>query len=341
MPDSIKKIMPLFLLMILIALSGCGSDRQEVNRQQINIAVQSLPNDESIARSWYDEELSKALGVKVIVINYDSSLLANNAMATDNIDIAIFGSATAAIGISNGLPYEVFWIHNIEGDNEALVVKHDSDINSIADLKGKRVAVTFGATTHYSLLLAMQRAGVSVDDVTLFDLQPNEIVDNWLQGNIDAAYIWQPTLGELANDGRILISSRQLDEQGITTADVGVVNKRFARQHPDIVRKYVEMQVRAHELFKDEPHHASELTADTLDISSNAALKQMRELVWIDAEDQISGRYLGTSEHKGKFAETLSETAKFLESCNLVKRAATLDNFQKAINPSFIEAVVK
>ena len=338
---AVKKIFPLMLSIILLLSTGCGSDTRSDNSQQVTIAVQGLPNDESIARAWYEDELGKELGIKVVVLDYSSSALLNNAMATGNIDIAVFGSPNAAIGISKKLPYKIFWVHNVEGENESLVVKDSSDINSVADLKGKRVGVPFGATTHYALLLALQDAGLDADDIRLFDMQPPEILSAWNQNTIDAAFVWQPTLGVLLNDGRILLSSRQLNERNITTADVGVVNQVFAKRHPNIVKKYIELQIKAHELFKNEPRHASELAADTLGIPSNVALKQMKELVWLDTEDQISDRYLGTSEHKGHFAETLAETAKFLEKYNVLQRAANLETFENAIDTSFIEAVAK
>ncbi|MBQ9478836.1 MAG: ABC transporter substrate-binding protein [Selenomonadaceae bacterium] len=338
---SIGKILPLLLSMLLLLTTGCGSDQNASKTQQITIAVQPLPNDDSIARSWYVEELGKAFNAKVVILNYDSSLLANNAMATGNIDIAVFGSATAAIGISNGLPYEIFWIHNVEGENESIVVKNEAEINSIADLKGKRVGVTFGATVHYALLQAMQRAGLSINDVKLFDMQPPEMLNAWREEQLDAAFIWQPTLDELLRDGHVLVNSRQLDEQGITTADVGVVNREFAQKHPDIVKKYVELQVKAQKLYRDDPNAAAAITADSLNLTVEEALKQMNELVWLDANEQISDRYLGTSERKGHFVQTLLETAQFLEKSNVVDRAASFDKISEAINPSFAQAVAK
>ena len=329
------------LMMLLIMSTGCGPNSRNVKPPQINIAVQEIPNDESVASAWYAEEFDRAFGAKAVVLRYDSSMLASSAMSTGNIDIAIVGSATAAIAVSNGLPFEIFWIHNVEGENECLVVKNDSNINSVADLKGKRVAVTFGATTQYSLLLALQQAGISHNDVKIFDMQSPEIIDDWNKGLLDAAFVWQPTLGELLNDGHILLSSRQLNEKNITTADVAVVNKDFARKHPDMVRKYVELQIKAHNLFKDDPKQAANISASTLGISANDTFKQMKEILWIDAKDQITERYLGTGDDKGQIAQTLFETAQFLSKYDVLKHAASLETFKDAVNPSFVEAVAK
>ena len=326
---------------MIVLIAGCGFDdnSDQKSRREVIIAMQSIPNDEMIARSWYTEELGKALGVKLILLNYDSSLLISNAMATGNIDIGVFGSATAAAAISQGQPCEIFWIHNIEGENECLVVKADSGIKSLEDLKGKRIGVTFGATTHYSLLQSMKLAGLTVDDVALFDLQPPEIIDDWKHGNIDATFIWQPYLGELLDDGRILFTGRRLDKMGITTADVAVVNKDFARRHPEIVRKYLELQIKADELYRNQPEQAAEIAAKNLRTDADDAIKQMDELVWIGLDEQLSERCLGTSERKGRFVQTLIDTAHFLERHDLIDRAARDEVFAAAVNPSYVEAI--
>ena len=129
--------------------------------------------------------------------------------------------------------------------------------------------------------------------------------------------------------------------QGITTADVGAVNKVFASKHPDIINKYIELQIKAHELFEHDPKRAAAIAANTLDMPAEDALRQMNELVWLSAEEQISDRYLGTSEKKGRFAQTLFDIAKFLERNNILDRAANFDAFSNALEPSFSEAFAK
>ncbi len=337
-----KILLPIISAIILLTVAGCGLSQSNSDKsKQVTIAMLSIMNDEMIARSWYAEELGKALGIKVILLNYDSGMLANDAMATGNIDIALMGSTAAAAGISKGLPYEIFWIHSIDGENECLVAKNAANINSVAELKGKRIGVPPASTAQYSLFNVLKSAKIGEEDVMIIEMQPSTIIEAWQQGKIDAAFVWQPYLEKLLDDGRVLVTGRDLAEKGLGTADVGVVNREFAQKHPEVLEKYISLQVRADQLFQHNPQRAAELAAKNCNETSVAVLNQMKKLVWVDLDNQMSENCLGTSEHKGRLVQTLEQTAKFLEKIGVIDRAASSEVFEQAVNPSFVEAVAK
>ena len=89
------------------------------------------------------------------------------------------------------------WIYDVIGTAESLVVKNDSGVTDFAGLVGKKVGTPFGSTAHYSLLAALELAGVDPTKVKIIDLQPPDILAAWQRGDIDAAYVWNPTLAEL------------------------------------------------------------------------------------------------------------------------------------------------
>jgi hypothetical protein len=67
----------------------------------------------------------------------------------------------------------------------------------------------------------------------------------------------------------------------------------------------------------------------------------MSELIWLSGKEEISDKYLGTSSKKGNFAKTLKDTADFLVEQKQIKSAPELSEFEKAINPEFIENALK
>ncbi|MBN7773980.1 aliphatic sulfonate ABC transporter substrate-binding protein [Clostridium aminobutyricum] len=348
-----KTISTIILIVSLLALTlvGCGKT-SEVNSQAqndsaqtgskpevINIAIQAIPNDEIVAKAknWYESEL----GVKVNFRQFDSGRDVNTAMLSGGIDIGLVGSTPATLGIANGIPYEVFWIHDVIGDNEALAAKNDAKINSVKDLKGKKVAVPAGSTTHYSLLKVLSLEGVNAADVKILDMQPPDIFAAWQRGDIDAAYVWQPTLDKLLSDGKIIVTSKELAGKGIVTADVGIVRTEFAEKYPDLVKKYIQLQLKAYDLYQNNAEEAAQAVAKELNLEYDDSLKQMNELIWLSGEEQISDKYLGTSTSKGEFVKALKDTADFLAEQKTIDSAPGIEVFEKAVNPKYIEEALK
>ncbi|MBW4079898.1 aliphatic sulfonate ABC transporter substrate-binding protein [Paenibacillus sp. S150] len=331
------------LVLVLSAqLNGCGDSKEaggSAKPESVTIGYQDIPNDEIVAKAkdWYED----ALGVPVNFKKFDSGRDVNTAFASKSIDIGLLGSTPASVGITTGLEYEVFWIHDVIGAAESLAVKNSAGISSIKELAGKKVAVPFSSTAHYSLLNALELAGVSLADVQILDMQPNDIFAAWQRGDIDAAYVWNPVLGELLKDGTALTDSGKLAEQGIVTADVGAVSKAFAGKYPDIVAKYIKVQQKAYDLYTSNPDEAAEALAKGLNIDKAEALKQTNDLIWLSASEQISANYFGTSDSKGDLASILKATADFLVEQKALEKAPELEVFKQAIDSGYIELSLK
>ena len=329
------------ILGLAISLTGCGSSTGTTGSKPdtVNIGYQDIPNDEILAKAkgWYESEL----GVKVNFKKFDSGRDVNNAFASNSIDIALLGSTPAAVGISKGLGYDVFWIHDVIGEAESLAVKNSANVNSIKELKGKKIAVPFSSTAHYSLLNALKLEGVALSEVKILDMQPPDILAAWQRGDIDAAYVWNPTLGKLLADGKVLTDSGKLAEKGIVTADVGVVRRDFAQKYPDIVAKYIKVQGKAYDLYKSNPDEAAQAIAKDLNIDQAEALKEANDLIWLSAKDELSAKYFGTSAQKGSLVKILKDTADFLVEQKAIDSAPALETFDKAVNPKYIEDALK
>ena len=131
------------------------------------------------------------------------------------------------------MPYEVIWIYDVIAENEALVVKKGKGIAKFADLAGKKVAAPFGSTTHYHLLVAFKVFGLDPKKATILDMQPPDMLAAWQRGDIDAGFVWEPTLIKMVEGGgEILVSSKQLADKGYITADVAVARKGFSGEAP-------------------------------------------------------------------------------------------------------------
>ena len=307
---------------------------------QVTIGYQVIPNAEIIGKQlgWFEKEM----GVKINWKQFDSGRDVNTAIAAGSVDMGLVGTSPAAAGISRGVPYEVVWIHDLEGENESLVVKKGKGIKAVKDLVGKKVAAPFGSTTHYSLLGAFKVFGVDPAKAKIIDMQPPDMLAAWLRGDPDAGYVWEPTLKKMVDaDGEIILTSRTMADKGYLTGDVAVVRKAFADKYPQLVVKYLQVQSKGVDLWLKSPKEAAAAVAKAFNIPPDEAEREMKTLVWVTGKDQLSDTYLGTAAKRGKFAKVLKETADFLVSQKTIKSAPDLAAFQKAVNPSYLEKAVK
>jgi taurine transport system substrate-binding protein len=323
-------------LVLVTAFVGVSS---AADPAKVIIGYQNIPNDEivALANNWHATDL----GVPVEFKQFDSGRDVNTAFASGSIDLALIGTAPVSVGISTGVPYDVFWIHDIIGSAESLAVKNSANIKDVAGLVGKKIATPFASTAHYSLLSAIELAGIKASDVTVIDLQPQDILAAWKRGDIDGAYVWQPTLANLLEDGHVITDSAQLAKQGALTADLGVVRREFAEKYPETVTKYVKTLQKAIELYRAKPDEAAAAIAKQFEITPKEALEQAGELIWLLPSEQTAADYLGVSTSKGKLAATLKSTADFLVTQGSIETAASLADFEKAVNTRFIEEASK
>ena len=140
------------------------------------------------------------------------------------------GSTGVATAISQGMDVDLFWTLEDIAAAEALVARNGSGINTIADLKGKKVGTPFVFTLHFQLLYAMQQAGLKPADVQVLNMRPPEIAAAWGRGDIDATFIWDPVLSNVKKTGKVLMTSGDICKKGACTFDGLIVTKKFARR---------------------------------------------------------------------------------------------------------------
>lgn len=298
---------------------------------EFRIGYQVIPNAELLTKNTGIVE-EKFPDVTIKWLPFDSGRDVNVAMASGDLDVGMASSVPVSISIAQALPYQVYFIHDIIGDNEALVVTKASGITGMADLMGKRVGVPFGSPTHFRLLSALQQEGIDPSEVQLLDMQPQNMLAAWQRGDIDGGFVWQPTLSKMLEaDGTVLVTAKQLAEEGIITANLGVVSKDFAAQYPDFLTGYVAALDESVQLYRDDPKAAAEAISAEIGLSPEESLKAMDGLVWLNAQEQASEQYLGTPEAPGALSQVLEDSANFMVEQGAVASVPDLEAYKQAL----------
>jgi taurine transport system substrate-binding protein len=334
-------------LAIAVVVIGCGSSSSSESSaspaagapSELRIAYQLIPNGDLIVKDqgWLEAALPDT---KITWVKFDSGADVNTAVIGGSIDIGTLGSSPIAAGLSEpmNVSYKVQWIHDVIGAAESLIVKNDAGVTDIQGLSGKKIGTPFGSTSHYSLLAALELNGVDPTSVKIIDLQPPDILAAWQRGDIDGAYVWNPTLADLKKDGTVLITSADLAQQGKLTADLSTVTNAFAEQYPDAVQTWVDQENKAVQMISSDPTAASEAVGRQLNISAADALAQMKDLIFLDAAAQAGADYLGTPDAPGKLADNLESAAQFLKTQGSVQGVPPLTTFQADLANQFVAA---
>lgn len=298
---------------------------------EFRIGYQVVPNAELLTKSLGLVE-QRFPNIKITWLLFDSSRDVNIAMVSGGLDAGLIESVLVSTGIAQNLPYQVYFVHDVMGDNEALAVTEASNITSMADLAGKKIGVPFGSTTHFSLLSALKQAGIESKDVEIFDMQPQDMLAAWEKGDINGGFVWQPTLAKLIEaKGTVLVTAKQLAETGIVTADLGVVSKDFAAAYPDFLNGYVGALNEATQRYRDDPEAAANAISAEIGRSPEESLSVMNELVWLDVSEQASAKYLGTPEAPGELSQVLKDSAEFMVVQDAIVSAPDINAYKAAL----------
>ena len=337
---SIREIIVLLIAVILlISATACRASKADQTKEnkkvkEIKIGTMDLVNPDLVARK--EKYYEKQLGVKVKIVKFDSGKDVNTALAAGSIDVSELGSNPTGLGIGNGLNYDVIYIGDIIGSAESLVVKNNANVNSVSQLKGKKIAVPFASTSHYSLLNALKQAGLKESDVKLLDLEPNDIHAAWKRGDIDAAYVWYPVLNNLVKDGKILTGSDKLAKQGIITADLVVARRDFAKSNKNLVVRYIKALNQANDLDQKNKEQSIKDISEILNISESDAKFQRNGFEWIDGKKQLSKEYLGEN-----IANVLKNTADFLKEQGSIKKSPTLKEYKDHVQTKYLKEALE
>lgn len=314
--------------------TAAGTAAPEVKKPaRLRIGYQAIPNAELVAKQLKWQEL--ALGIPIEWRQFESGRDVNTAIVAGSIDLGLSGSGGAATALAQGMTLSVIAIHDVIGRSEALAVR--GPIRDVAALRGKRLAAPFASTTHYSLLKLLEMNGIGPRDVTLFDLNPSDMTAAWIRGDIDGAYIWQPTLQRLLDaGGKRLMSSDEMAARGVATFDVVVAGDDLMAAYPDVIVTYLKTLARAVDLYQTDRPRALDALARELGVSVEQARLQAEGLVWLSPEEQLDAKYFGAADAPGGLATALKATADFLVAQQVIRLAPELLAFQQRTDAQFL-----
>lgn len=172
-------------------------------------------------------------GVKVTWAEFTSGPPLLEALGANALDFGSTGDVPPLFAQAAG--GDLVYVAASKGskDGSAILVPQDSPIQSLADLKGKRVAFKRGSSAHNFVVKALRSAGLTLEDITQLDLGPQDAAPAFASGQLDAWAIWDPYYAIAAQEPttRVLTTTEGI----VDSFSFYQANGTYANENPEIV----------------------------------------------------------------------------------------------------------
>ena len=179
------------------------------------------------------EKRLKSLGienVRWVEFQFGPPLL--EALGAGAVDIGVVGDAPPIF--AQAARANLVYVASAPASASAILVPKNSPIAKPEELKGKKIAIAKGSSSHNLTVQALAKHGLSFDQIEPVYLAPADAVAAFTTGRVDAWTIWDPyfAIAETKHGARILVSS---DEDGLASNSFYLANRTFATEHPDVL----------------------------------------------------------------------------------------------------------
>ena len=226
----LKAIASAAMVSALVASSAYAANAQE---KTVRIGFQKYGKLVLLKSKGTLEPKLKALGYTVNWSEFPSGPPLLEAINVGAIDFGNTGEAPPIFAQAAGAPIQYVAYEPPAPKGEAILVPKDSKLNSVADLKGKKVALNKGSNVHYLLVKALEKAGVNYSEIEPVFLAPADARAAFERGAVDAWVIWDPfqAAAEAATGARTLADGTGI----VSNYQFYFSSKKFLEAEPKII----------------------------------------------------------------------------------------------------------
>ena len=280
----------------------------------------------ALEKGFFSEE-----GVEVEMVTMDDPKVRMAALQARRIDAAAAGLDNILFFVKPDLPLQYLLVLDDSKGGDGIIAR--TEIQTIADLKGKQVAYSEGSVSQYLLNVMLRRAGLGIDDIGGVNMTVGDAGSAFVAGRLDAAVVWEPWLTRAKNTdfGHVLVDT---SEAPGLIMDVLVTRPDVVQSRQDELAAVVRAWFRAVDHMHSNPQESNEIMAR----GTGGWLKDPDVFAETLAGVEIFGRdrnreFVGTNDNPGEMKNAVQTAIDTWRSFGKLKDELDPD---KLINYTFV-----
>jgi NitT/TauT family transport system substrate-binding protein len=314
----------LFILLTIVMLSCAtlfangtseSAKAEESGLQELNIAY--MPNYASVSQviagmnaGYFEEQ-----GIKVNLVEFSDGPTEIAAMDSGSIDLAYIGPGAHKLSINGKV--KIFAISQV-GDSDSVLGLKSHGINSLADLKGKKVGFASGTSSEAILRFSLDSVGLTMDDIVALEMDASGIVSAMTSGALDACAAWSPNtniiIDEMGGDAWKMTSNHDFLDKTAAIAS-WIVKNDYATENHDTLVRFSKALLKAQDYRAANIEQTCEWVAKQLGTDYDLVYQQRFDAIWPTSEEISQELHDGTIEklyetQKTGFGDAVDQNAK-------------------------------
>lgn len=217
--------------------------------------------------AWYVAEQKgffKKNGTDVKLVwfaNYTDSI---SALSSGQLDANAQTWSDTLGPLAKGIPIKAILVNDNSAGNDALVV--GPKITSMAQLKGKKVALEQYSISHFVLATALAKNGMKLSDVKLVNLSAGDAAAAFISGKVDAAVLWNPWISQIEKSGKGKPLFTSKDMPGLVPDLLVAQDKAIATKRKELVGM-IKAWFETEKFIREQPAEATKIMAKVVNLS--------------------------------------------------------------------------
>lgn len=247
---------------MMTAAMPMAAQAQDTARAELRIGYQKYGTLTLLkGRGTLEKRLAEQ-GINVKWTEFPAGPVLLEGLNVGSVDFGTVGEAPPIFAQAAGANLVYVGNEPASPGSEAIVVPKGSSLRTLADLKGKKIALNKGSNVHYLLLKALEKAGVAYAEIQPVYLPPADARAAFERGSVDAWAIWDPFLAaaEKQIGARVLADGKGL----VSNYQFYLASRNYAEKNPEILRIVLDEVARVDDWGRSNPEEvATVLSAQT------------------------------------------------------------------------------